>query len=277
MAYKSFTNGFPLPASDLNNFLMDQSVITFASSTERDSTLTAPKEGMLTYLQDTNTYTYYDGTAWQNLIGGGDPIDQSLLTTTGDMIYASAAETAARLGIGSEGDVLTVASGIPSWAAPAGGGVGTDWELISGTNIANGSSSFTITGISGYAKYLVDFYLAVSLPAIYTLNVNGSPKTSHRLETVGNGSSAQMILSSNIAQTSVNSRQVRGSLYFEFNSTGDQALYRFVTGAVGTSSTDKNYAGEFVFDKPTTSLGVSMSAGTTGGTGPSYYYIYGGN
>ena len=42
-----------------------------------------------------------------------------LLTTTGDTFYASAAGTPARLGIGSSAQVLTVASGVPSWATPA--------------------------------------------------------------------------------------------------------------------------------------------------------------
>ena len=46
---------------------------------------------------------------------------KSTLTTTGDIYYASAANTPARLAIGSTSDVLTVAGGIPSWAAPAGG------------------------------------------------------------------------------------------------------------------------------------------------------------
>jgi len=38
------------------------------------------------------------------------------MTTTGDIIYEASAGTAARLGIGSTGQVLTVAGGIPSWA-----------------------------------------------------------------------------------------------------------------------------------------------------------------
>ena len=46
----------------------------------------------------------------------------NVLTTTGDIIYSSSGTTAARLGIGSSAQVLTVASGIPSWATPAGGG-----------------------------------------------------------------------------------------------------------------------------------------------------------
>jgi hypothetical protein len=39
------------------------------------------------------------------------------MTTTGDTIYSSSGSTPARLGIGSTGEVLTVAAGIPSWAA----------------------------------------------------------------------------------------------------------------------------------------------------------------
>jgi hypothetical protein len=41
------------------------------------------------------------------------------LTTTGDTIYSSSGTTPARLGIGSTGQILTVASGIPSWATPS--------------------------------------------------------------------------------------------------------------------------------------------------------------
>lgn len=49
-------------------------------------------------------------------------IPKSLVTTTGDIIYASATSTPARLGIGLEGYVLTVSSGVPAWSAPTGGG-----------------------------------------------------------------------------------------------------------------------------------------------------------
>ena len=45
----------------------------------------------------------------------------STLTTAGDIAYASAAGVPARLGIGSTSQVLTVAGGVPTWAAPAGG------------------------------------------------------------------------------------------------------------------------------------------------------------
>ena len=75
------------------------------------------------------------------------------LTTTGDIIYSSSGTTPARLGIGSSAQVLTVASGIPSWATPAAGGAYT--SLASGS-ITNGLS---LTSISG--SY-TDLYLQIN-------------------------------------------------------------------------------------------------------------------
>jgi len=65
-----------------------------------------------------------------NIEGGIQP---TLLTTTGDIMYASSANNPARLGIGSAGQVLTVASGVPSWATASSGGM----TLISTTTISN--------------------------------------------------------------------------------------------------------------------------------------------
>jgi len=48
-------------------------------------------------------------------------IQNALLTTTGDTIYASGASTPARLGIGTTGQVLTVSGGLPAWATPSSG------------------------------------------------------------------------------------------------------------------------------------------------------------
>jgi hypothetical protein len=51
------------------------------------------------------------------------------MTTTADIIYSSSGSTPARLGIGSTADVLTVAGGVPTWAAPAGGRL-TSYSLL---------------------------------------------------------------------------------------------------------------------------------------------------
>jgi hypothetical protein len=88
---------------------------------------------------------------------------KSTLTTTGDIYYASAANTPARLGIGSTGNVLTVASGIPSWAAPAGGGkvlqvvqgTTTTQTTITTTTFADTGITATITPSAATSKILV--------------------------------------------------------------------------------------------------------------------------
>ena len=79
------------------------------------------------------------------------------MTTTGDIIYESAAATAARLAIGSTGQVLTVASGIPSWATPASSG-GISWQTVQTAN-------FTATASYGYPVNTTSSAITVTLPA----------------------------------------------------------------------------------------------------------------
>jgi hypothetical protein len=77
------------------------------------------------------------------------------MTTTGDTIYSSSGSTPARLGIGSTGQVLTVAGGVPTWATA--GGSGSNFTLLnspSGTAL-NPNASVTVSGISGKDKILV--------------------------------------------------------------------------------------------------------------------------
>ena len=69
VAYKVFTNGSVLNASEINDNLMNQSVMVFSNSTARAAALTAPVEGMLTWLQDVNRYENYNGSAWVTLGG----------------------------------------------------------------------------------------------------------------------------------------------------------------------------------------------------------------
>lgn len=80
MAYKVFSNGNALNASELNTYLMNQSVIVFASSTARSAALTAPTEGMITYLENTNALEYYTGSAWAT-VGVDSAVSSAAITT----------------------------------------------------------------------------------------------------------------------------------------------------------------------------------------------------
>ena len=64
MAYKVFTNGSVLNASEINENLMNQMIMVFTNSTARAAALTSPTAGMLTYLIDTNTFQYFNGTSF---------------------------------------------------------------------------------------------------------------------------------------------------------------------------------------------------------------------
>lgn len=64
MPRKVFVNGNVLTDTDLNTYLMNQAVMTFASSAARSSAIGTATEGMVTYLEDSNSIQVYDGAAW---------------------------------------------------------------------------------------------------------------------------------------------------------------------------------------------------------------------
>jgi len=91
-------------------------------------------------------------------------IPKTLTTTTGDIIYASSANTPARLAIGSTGQALVVASGIPSWgtitATPRIGQVVTTTTTNSTSTTSAGTVdvsglSVTITPTSATSKVFI--------------------------------------------------------------------------------------------------------------------------
>jgi len=155
LGFKDFITGEVLTAADVDGYLM-QGVWVFASAAARDAAVTAPQEGNFAYLKDTNVTTYYTGSAWANLdtTGMTNP-----MTTTGDTIYSSSGSTPARLGIGTTGQVLTVASGLPSWSTPTATGGMT---LISTTTLTGASVT-----ISSIPSSYVNLFLVIRqfLPA----------------------------------------------------------------------------------------------------------------
>jgi hypothetical protein len=80
-------------------------------------------------------------------------IPKTLTTTTGDIIYASSANTPARLGIGSTDQILKVTGGVPVWATPSAGAAA--W-----TRIANG----TLSGSSISVSNINAAEILISLP-----------------------------------------------------------------------------------------------------------------
>jgi len=97
----------------------------------------------------TDTYT--------QTVANGKFINNTLTTTTGDIIYASAANTPARLGIGSTDQVLKVSGGVPVWGAASSGAL-TKIKTATFSNVADTGTTFDSVFTSTYKNYLITYY-----------------------------------------------------------------------------------------------------------------------
>ena len=111
------------------------------------------------------------------------------LTTTGDILYATSGSTTGRLAIGTDAQVLTLASGVPTWASPAGAGVGsggssTDntlprWNGTAGDTLQDSSVLLSdldaLTGITSV-------YVSGSDASVIPFTIRGANQTANFLE-----------------------------------------------------------------------------------------------
>ena len=73
MPYLDFTAGQVLTAAQVDDYLMRQTVMVFDDATARTTALSGVlTEGMVTFLKDTDSTEYYDGSAWQSISNPGD-------------------------------------------------------------------------------------------------------------------------------------------------------------------------------------------------------------
>lgn len=192
--YKLFTTGSVLTAADVNTYLNEQSVMRFANAAARTSALTSVlAEGMVSYLQDTDSVEVYNGTAWVSIGSSGDitgittgatsgltggvtsgTADLKLNTTAkGGLLVGTGSGTVTELAVGTNNYILTADSSTASglkWAAAAGGGkVLQVLSTIKSSTFTTTSStptdvtdlSVTITPSATSSKILVHYNLAL--------------------------------------------------------------------------------------------------------------------
>lgn len=167
-------------------------------------------------------------------------------TTLGDIEYrSSTANTNTRLGIGSTGNVLTVAGGVPSWAAPASGGM----TLLSTTTLSGATT--TISSISGGYNQL---YILISGVKNGTDDIDILLKPNN-----GNIATSTYTVNSAVSHTNSGAIKLTGDIYME-RAAGANAWALTIDNYTSTSYFKPfNYSGRFIL--------VGTTRGINGGGG----------
>ena len=140
---KTFSPGDVLTSSDVQNYLMDQSVMVFAGTAARASAIPSPSAGMVAYSTATSLQVY-NGSAWVATstgygVASGTAASSTAITVAGTAYTLLAFTSTSNLVVSSAGlfDVMLVASGggggSNSTAGNINGGGGGAGGLITST------------------------------------------------------------------------------------------------------------------------------------------------
>ena len=202
--YKLFNTGDVLTAAQVNTYLQEQAVMRFANSTARTTALSGVlAEGMMSYLDDTNSVEVYNGSSWVSvgstgditgvtagtgISGGGTSGDVTItnsmataIDAKGDLIVGTGADTFSRLAVGAtNGHTLQVDSSTATglkWAAAAGGGI----TLLSTTTLSG--TSTTISSIDQTYNQLLIILKLLNLSSSTNSYVKVRPNATTNLVT----------------------------------------------------------------------------------------------
>jgi len=208
----------------------------------------------------TDVAVAHGGTGASTATAGFDAL--SPMTAEGDVLYGGSSGTVTKLAKGSDADVLTLASGIPSWATPT---VGDITGVTAGVGLSGGGTSGALTITLDLSE------LSTVTPAdgdfFSTLDSDGSNEqktTTTALATLlaGTGISASSsVLSVDAAQTQITSVGTIGTGVWEGTTvavaqggTGATSLSNLIT--LGTHTTG-NYAATITAGTGLTSTGAT--------------------
>ena len=198
-------------------------------------------------------------------------------TTLGDIAYrSSTANVKTRLGIGSTGQVLTVAGGVPTWATSSGGSL---TQLATGN--LSGSVIVTISSISQSYKNLYLYLIGAQATSggVPSIRFNGDDAgrysgTNYNTAASSYGASTLIKLGNDDVQSGANADF--DSLYINnYSLTIHKTIY--VQTASNTTAAANNYFGYANYNQTTAVSSIDIlnttAASFTGGT----YTLFGVN
>jgi hypothetical protein len=209
---------------------------------------------------------------------------KSTLTTTGDIYYASGANTPARLGIGSTGNVLTVASGVPSWAAPATPAGGYTLINTGGTTLSGATTTISSIPTTYRMLKIVTVNFGVNAAGYAGIEANGSASLFYGKEHVSiaagafgtqvvNGGIIQYSGFQDIKANATASNQAITEITNYASSTQNKQVAHF--GTFISSSSDNNCTVMWFGELRTTSAITSLEFFTNQSFNAGTVYVYG--
>ena len=169
MAFKDFANGYPLNASELDTYLMRQTVMVFTDAAARTAALAGiESEGMYTDITSTDTLERYNGSAWVQVAGNGSTLTRPVLVSPQENITvsATAATGTVHLNVMTQADLYYTTSASANFTLNIRGDASTALNSILATGATqtvtfrntNGATayyptSFTIDGVPVTPKW----------------------------------------------------------------------------------------------------------------------------
>lgn len=152
--FKVWTTGDLISASDFNNYVQEQVIMTFADSSARDSAVSSPEEGMFCFLADSNTLQFYNGSSWASFIGEGDITGVTITTAATSGLSGGATATS-----GAFSSTLVIAPNSATSATVA----SADIVLIGDADDSNAVKKTTVADIVALAPSGVSLGLVLAL------------------------------------------------------------------------------------------------------------------
>lgn len=267
-AIRTLGNGIDSSLVDLKGGTTGQ-ILSKASNADMDFTFITPNVGDITEVQAGVGISVASGTGPIPVITNSST---DLITTAGDLLYGTAADTVARLGIGTAKQVLAVNSGAtaPEWVAPSG------MTLLSTTTLSGAST--TISTINQTYVDLNVYVYGITLSADATIKIEPNAAASsvwsvinYANVTDGPAAGGFNLTSTNgtLELESTDSNNAWSIVFANYASTASQKPISAVGGYVNESGSTGGFS-NFGYYKAATaisSLKFTTSTGTfSGGT-----------
>jgi hypothetical protein len=184
--YKPFTAASVLTSADVNNYLMTQSVMYFATTAARDTAITSPVDGMVAYVGSNDSseglYTY-NGTSWRKGPGWNAPWGFISSSTTTSSVNANNANILTSTASVVNNRRYRITALIPSFRSTDVRDVAGLAIVVGGSVIARQNVGCVLANSGNFGATVVCNYTATATNASLSINLYNQPPLTYGTHT----------------------------------------------------------------------------------------------